>query len=220
MQRQGRRQVTGLHAEALRQACPNPGMPPGLASSRDALIQDVVIQGMAKAKACSDRPIRPFGTASRLEELPVVRQRRALGLNLVLGTLKARRDRRRRKLDTGHTRGFEQGLFLATTVRELLLEQRPERCWDDRGEGLHPAPHGPPCWSLTHHLVTDEFVHDGDHEQGIPMGALMQHGGQVCCQPGGPKALMEIGCDLNVRQIVQCQLHTLAMLLKLGEDGP
>ena len=40
MQRQGRRQVTGLRAEALRQACPNPGMPPGLASRRDALIQE------------------------------------------------------------------------------------------------------------------------------------------------------------------------------------
>ena len=68
----GRRQVTGLCAEALRQACPNPGMPPGLASRRDALIQEILIQGMAKAKARGDRPIRPFGTATRLEELPVV----------------------------------------------------------------------------------------------------------------------------------------------------
>src|SRR5215510_5167518 len=117
MQRQGRRQVTGLRAEALRQACPNPGMPPGLASRWDALIQDVVIQGMAKAKAGGDRPIRPFGMATRLEELPVVRQRRAFGLNLVLAVLQAGRDRRRRKLDAGHTRGCEQGLDLATTVR-------------------------------------------------------------------------------------------------------
>ena len=44
---------------------------------RDALIQEILIQGMAKAKARGDRPIRPFGTATRLEELPVVRQRRA-----------------------------------------------------------------------------------------------------------------------------------------------
>ena len=73
----------------------------------------------------------------------MVRQRRAFGLNLVLAALKARRDRRRRKLDAGHTRGCEQGLFLATTVRQLLLEQRPERGWDDRGEGFPPLPAWP-----------------------------------------------------------------------------
>src|SRR5206468_12721826 len=134
--------------------------------------------------------------------------------------LQARRDRRRRKLDAGHTRGCEQGLDLEATVRQLLLEQRPECGWDDRGEGFYPSLHGPPCWSLTHHLVTDEFVHNGDHEQRVPTGALMQHGGQICYQPGVPKTLAEVGRDLDVRQVDQCQLHTLAMLLELGEDGP
>ena len=47
----GRRQVTGLRAEALRQACPNPGMPPGLASRRDALIQEVLIQGHGESQS-------------------------------------------------------------------------------------------------------------------------------------------------------------------------
>ena len=53
-----------------------------------------------------------------------MRQRRALGLNLVLGALKARRHRRRRKLDPGHTRRGEQRLRLRTALRQLVLKQR------------------------------------------------------------------------------------------------
>ena len=48
----------------------------------------------------------------------------------------------------------------------------------------------------------------------------MQHARQVCRQPWVPKPLAEVGHDLNCREIVQYQLHTLAVLLEFGEDGP
>jgi hypothetical protein len=140
MQRQDRCQVTGLRAEALFQAYPNQRMPAGLASRWDTLIQDVLIESMAKAKTRGDRAIRPFSAATRLEELLVVRQRRALGLYLSVGALEARRDRCGRKLDASHTSGFEQRLRLGTAVRQLVLNQRPECHWDDRGAGAARCP--------------------------------------------------------------------------------
>ena len=69
-----------------------------------------------------------------------MRQRRALRLDLVGGALEARRDRRGGKLDAGHTGDGEQRLVLRTAVRQLVLNQRPERRWDDRGDGLSPRP--------------------------------------------------------------------------------
>src|SRR5688572_30788421 len=141
-------------------------MPAGLAPRRDALIHEVVVEDMAKAKTRGDCAVRPFGAAPRLEELPVARQRRALGLDRVLGALKARGDRCRRKLDADHTRDGEQHLILETTLRELVLQQRPERGGDHRGEYRTLSPYGPSSWPLTHHLMPEEFVHDSDHEEG------------------------------------------------------
>ena len=48
----------------------------------------------------------------------------------------------------------------------------------------------------------------------------MQHTGQLCHQPGTLEPLGEVGCHRGFGEIVQCQLHTLAVLPELGEDCP
>jgi hypothetical protein len=46
----------------------------------------------------------------------------------------------------------------------------------------------------------------------------MQHTRQSCRQLGVLEPLAEVGCDVGLGQIVQRQLHTLAMLPELGEN--
>ena len=158
--------------------------------------------------------------ATGLEKLSLVGQRRAPRLHLLLSALQSRRHRRGRKLDPGHARGFEQLLVLRTELRQLVLDQRPEMRRDDRGEGVHPGTHAPPVWSLRHHLLADQFVGQGDQEQGITTGTLMQHAAQRCREPRAPEALGEVGSDFHFGEILQCQLRTLAVLPEFGEDRP
>ena len=184
MHRHDRGLVARLGAEALRQPEPDPRMPAGLLSRRDAPIHEVLVQDMAKAKTRGDRAIRPGGVAPRLEHLPVLRQRRAPGLHRVLGARQARGDRCRGKLDADHTRDGEQRLVRGTPLRQLVRQQRLECGGDQRGDRRDRAPQGPSAWPLLHHLATEEFVHDSAHEEGVALGALMQHRRQGCGQPG------------------------------------
>ena len=46
----------------------------------------------------------------------------------------------------------------------------------------------------------------------------MQHTRQICRQSGALEPLAKVGCNVGLGQIVQRQLHTLAVLLELRED--
>src|SRR5712691_10716922 len=116
MPRQGSRHVPGPLPKALRQAGPNAGMPAGLTTSRDLLIHDFLIQGVAKAIAARHRAIGPCRLPVRLEELALMGQRCAPCLNLLVSALDASSHRGGRELDPGHTRGGEQRLVLGTAV--------------------------------------------------------------------------------------------------------
>src|SRR5215813_5196885 len=111
-------------------------MPAGLTPSRDLLIHDFVIQGVAKAITARHRAIGPCRLTLSLEELALVSQRRAPRLQLLVSALKTRRYRSGRELDAGHTRGGEQRLVLGLAVGQLELNQSPERRRDNRGDGV------------------------------------------------------------------------------------
>ena len=94
MHRQGCRHLPCTLPKALRQPGPNAGMPAGLTPGRDPLIQDFLIQGVEKAIAGCHRAIGPFRSATGLQKLALMGQRRAPRLNDLLGALEGCRHRR------------------------------------------------------------------------------------------------------------------------------
>jgi hypothetical protein len=154
----------------------------------------------------------------RLEKLALVGPRRAPRLDRLVRALDGSRHRGSRELDSGHTRGGEQRLLLGTAAGQLEFDQRPEMRRDDRGDAVPPGPYCPVVGCLGHHLLPDEFVDQGDQEQRIPPGALMQHPDQLGHPPGVPEPLGEVGGHGGFGESPQRQLHTLAVLPKLGED--
>ena len=171
MHRQRRRHVPGLLPEALRQACPNPGMPaasgdqPGSADTRrldtgrgESHNSAVTVPSGHSAWPRAWRNCPWWANAAHCASISSSARSRpaatAAAANSTPATLAAS--------SSVWSSGLQCASWCSISARSVRR--------DDRGDGLHPCPHVPPVWSLGHHLLPDEFVDHGDQEQGIPRG--------------------------------------------------
>ncbi len=177
-------------AQVFREAGLRPfgGLPVELYSAArcDSAVQHLTIQRVSELIKWRDRPVRKLLERSRTQNVSAAGQSLTHLLEVARIGVHGRRSPRddRECAILSEARHLEHLLFLRAEPLDLNLDHLPETLGYGELDLVQGAPELPALLSTRDEPPPDEVVQGGDHEQGIPLGVLVDERRQPVRQRG------------------------------------